>query len=58
MVLELDALWAEHEVGPQRTLCKTLSHPVVGTITLQCEILLIPDLPKLTNRLAIAKLDR
>jgi transcriptional regulator with XRE-family HTH domain len=40
---EFAALWAEHEVGPQRTLCKTLIHPVVGTITLQCEMLEIPD---------------
>jgi transcriptional regulator with XRE-family HTH domain len=40
---EFAALWAEHEVATQHTLCKTLNHPVVGTLELLCEMLVVPD---------------
>jgi transcriptional regulator with XRE-family HTH domain len=40
---EFAALWAEHEVAIQHTLCKHVTHPVVGDLDLLCEMLLIPD---------------
>jgi transcriptional regulator with XRE-family HTH domain len=40
---EFASLWAEHEVAIQHTLCKHVLHPVVGTLELLCEMLLIPD---------------
>ena len=40
---EFTALWAEHEVAIQHTLCKKVLHPVVGELDLLCEMLLIPD---------------
>jgi transcriptional regulator with XRE-family HTH domain len=40
---EFATLWADHEVAIQRGMCKTIHHPVVGPLTLQCELLLIPD---------------
>ncbi|WP_130345440.1 helix-turn-helix transcriptional regulator [Herbihabitans rhizosphaerae] len=41
---EFAGLWAEREVRVQRGLCKTIIHPVIGPIVLQCETLLVPDL--------------
>ncbi len=40
---EFTRLWADHEVAIQRGMCKTINHPVVGPLTVQCEMLLIPD---------------
>jgi transcriptional regulator with XRE-family HTH domain len=40
---EFARLWAEHEVAIQRGMCKTINHPVVGALTVQCEMLLVPD---------------
>ncbi|HEU5470406.1 MAG TPA: helix-turn-helix transcriptional regulator [Actinophytocola sp.] len=40
---EFAELWAEHEVSVQRSLCKTVHHPVVGPIELHSEVLVIPD---------------
>jgi transcriptional regulator with XRE-family HTH domain len=40
---EFAALWAEHEVAVQHTLCKRILHPVVGELELLCEMLVIPD---------------
>jgi hypothetical protein len=40
---EFAELWADHEVGLQRGLCKTIIHPEVGPIVLQSEVLVIPD---------------
>jgi transcriptional regulator with XRE-family HTH domain len=40
---EFTRLWADHQVGIQRGMCKTINHPVVGPLTLQCEMLLVPD---------------
>ena len=36
-------LWAEHEVSVRRTDRKTLVHPRVGTLLMDCETLVTPD---------------
>jgi transcriptional regulator with XRE-family HTH domain len=41
---EFRRLWAEHEVGIRRADRKTLVHPRVGPIVLDCETLVTPDL--------------
>jgi transcriptional regulator with XRE-family HTH domain len=40
---EFAQLWAGHEVGIQHTSCTTIDHPKIGSITLCCEMLTIPD---------------
>jgi transcriptional regulator with XRE-family HTH domain len=40
---EFARLWADHEVGLQKGLCKTIIHPEVGPIVLQSEVLVIQD---------------
>jgi hypothetical protein len=40
---EFAIMWADHEVGPQRTSCVEIDHPVVGELILCCEALLLPD---------------
>lgn len=40
---EFKALWAEHEVAVRRADRKTLLHPRVGTLLLDCETLVTPD---------------
>ncbi|KAB2346991.1 helix-turn-helix transcriptional regulator [Actinomadura rudentiformis] len=40
---EFAELWADHEVGAQRTMCTTIDHPQVGPLVLCCEMLSIPD---------------
>jgi len=40
---EFRALWDEHEVGPRRGDRKTVVHPRVGPIELDCETLMTPD---------------
>jgi transcriptional regulator with XRE-family HTH domain len=40
---EFAALWPSGEVSDQRHLTKTLDHPQVGPITLNCDILTIPE---------------
>nr|WP_279617118.1 hypothetical protein [Streptomyces regalis] len=37
------ALWAAHEVTPAPTLRKTFDHPVVGPVTVNCDVLDIAD---------------
>ena len=37
------AMWAEHEVAVRRSVGKTISHPVVGRIEVECQVLHIPD---------------
>jgi hypothetical protein len=37
------ALWAEHEVAVRRSVRKTISHPAVGPIEIDCQVLHIPD---------------
>jgi transcriptional regulator with XRE-family HTH domain len=41
---EFRRLWEEHEVGVRRADQKTLMHPRVGPIRLDCETLVTPDL--------------
>jgi transcriptional regulator with XRE-family HTH domain len=41
---EFRRLWAQHEVGVRRADRKTLVHPRVGPIVLDCETLVTPDL--------------
>ncbi|MGW6601244.1 MmyB family transcriptional regulator [Streptomyces sp. NPDC055036] len=36
-------LWAEHEVAVRRANHKTLLHPRVGRLTMDCETLVTPD---------------
>ncbi|MEU4192826.1 helix-turn-helix transcriptional regulator [Kribbella sp. NPDC026611] len=36
-------LWAAHDVAAEPTLCKTFDHPLVGSITVNCDALAIPD---------------
>ncbi|MFI7252114.1 helix-turn-helix transcriptional regulator [Micromonospora chalcea] len=40
---EFARLWASHEVGGARTLCKTFRHPLVGPVTVNCDVLDITD---------------
>jgi hypothetical protein len=40
---EFARLWASHDVRAERTLCKTLVHPVVGGVTVNCDVLDIAD---------------
>ncbi|MYT33865.1 MULTISPECIES: helix-turn-helix domain-containing protein [unclassified Streptomyces] len=40
---EFAALWARHEVGVNRTVTKTVDHPVAGVLQLSCEVLAVPD---------------
>jgi transcriptional regulator with XRE-family HTH domain len=40
---QFDRLWAEHEVGVRRADRKTLLHPRVGRVVMDCETLVTPD---------------
>ncbi len=40
---EFRRLWESHDVTAGRTLCKTFRHPVVGPITVNCDVLDIAD---------------
>jgi hypothetical protein len=40
---EFARLWATHDVRSELTLRKTVDHPIVGPITLNCDALDIPD---------------
>ncbi|MGW7489323.1 helix-turn-helix transcriptional regulator [Streptomyces sp. NPDC054786] len=40
---EFARLWASHDVCAEPTLCKTLQHPVVGPVTVNCDVLDIAD---------------
>ncbi|MET9301937.1 helix-turn-helix transcriptional regulator [Micromonospora aurantiaca] len=40
---EFARLWASNEVGGARTLCKTFRHPLVGPVTVNCDVLDITD---------------
>lgn len=37
------ALWASHDVVAESTFSKTFEHPVVGTVTVDCDVLGISD---------------
>jgi hypothetical protein len=40
---EFAEIWASHHVEVQRSLIKTMWHPVVGEVELDCEVLVVPD---------------
>jgi hypothetical protein len=40
---EFARLWAAHEVAAAPTLCKTFEHPLVGPVTVTCDVLDITD---------------
>ncbi|MFJ9870007.1 helix-turn-helix transcriptional regulator [Streptomyces sp. NPDC101165] len=40
---EFARLWASHDVSAEPTLCKTFQHPVVGPVTVDCDVLHITD---------------
>ena len=40
---EFARLWASHDVSTEPTLCKTFSHPLVGSVTVNCDVLDISD---------------
>ncbi|MFF8432096.1 helix-turn-helix transcriptional regulator [Streptomyces sp. NPDC016566] len=40
---EFARLWASHDVTAEPTLCKTFQHPVVGPVTVNCDVLHITD---------------
>jgi transcriptional regulator with XRE-family HTH domain len=40
---EFAELWEEHEVSVRRSLTKTFVHPEIGEITLDCEMLHLPE---------------
>lgn len=40
---EFSRLWAAHEVTASPTLCKTFDHPLVGPVTVDCDVLDIAD---------------
>ncbi|GAB2998092.1 helix-turn-helix transcriptional regulator [Streptomyces pseudoechinosporeus] len=40
---EFTQLWASHDVSTKPTLCKTFPHPLVGPVTVNCDVLAITD---------------
>jgi hypothetical protein len=40
---EFTRLWASHDVSAEPTLCKTFQHPLVGPVTVNCDVLDIAD---------------
>ncbi|GAB2938623.1 hypothetical protein ACFMQL_16190 [Nonomuraea fastidiosa] len=40
---EFAELWASHDVSPEPSMGKTLRHPLVGPVTLHCNVLDISD---------------
>ncbi|GAA2662736.1 helix-turn-helix transcriptional regulator [Streptomyces vastus] len=40
---EFTRLWASHDVRAEPTLCKTFQHPVVGPVTVNCDVLDVTD---------------
>ncbi|MFE1314689.1 helix-turn-helix transcriptional regulator [Streptomyces sp. NPDC058755] len=40
---EFARLWASHDVSAEPTPCKTFQHPVVGPVTVNCDVLHITD---------------
>ncbi|WP_310726281.1 helix-turn-helix transcriptional regulator [Streptomyces sp. N2A] len=40
---EFARLWAAHDVTDRPTLCKTFAHPLVGPVTVRCDVLDIAD---------------
>lgn len=40
---EFSRLWASHDVSAGPSLCKTFQHPLVGPVTVNCDVLDIAD---------------
>ncbi|MET8688271.1 helix-turn-helix transcriptional regulator [Streptomyces sp. NPDC004732] len=40
---EFTSLWSTHEISARPTLCKTFQHPLVGRVTVHCDVLDITD---------------
>ncbi len=40
---EFTRLWVSHDVSAEPNLCKTFRHPVVGPVTVNCDVLDITD---------------
>lgn len=40
---EFDRLWVSHDVTDRPTLCKTFAHPLVGPVSVNCDVLDITD---------------
>ena len=40
---EFARLWSSHDVSAEPTLCKTFQHPLVGPVTVNCDVLDIAD---------------
>ncbi len=40
---EFAGLWASHDVSAEPALCKTFQHPLVGPVTVDCDVLDITD---------------
>ncbi|GAB2802562.1 helix-turn-helix transcriptional regulator [Streptomyces daliensis] len=40
---EFAELWASHDVSDEPRLCKTLHHPLVGPVTVDCDVLDVAD---------------
>ncbi|MGH3375415.1 MAG: helix-turn-helix transcriptional regulator [Actinoallomurus sp.] len=40
---EFSRLWASHDVSAEPSLCKTFQHPLVGPVTVDCDVLDITD---------------
>ncbi|MFF9811624.1 helix-turn-helix transcriptional regulator [Streptomyces iakyrus] len=40
---EFTRLWQSHDVSAELTLCKTFQHPLVGPVTVNCDVLDITD---------------
>ncbi len=40
---EFNRLWAAHDVAARPSLCKTFEHPLVGPVTVSCDVLDIAD---------------
>ncbi|MFE2749153.1 helix-turn-helix transcriptional regulator [Streptomyces scopuliridis] len=40
---EFTRLWVSHDVSVEPTLCKTFQHPLVGPVTVNCDVLDITD---------------
>ncbi|MGW8066890.1 helix-turn-helix transcriptional regulator [Streptomyces ziwulingensis] len=41
--VEFARLWAAHDVRPESTLRKTVNHPLIGPITINCDLLDVTD---------------
>ena len=40
---EFGEIWAEHDVEVRRNMTKHIDHPLVGPVTVECQVLLVPE---------------